>query len=46
MFFIADESSQAMEIGGHVREELGKRLDLIDSLSLNFVGLLIFQCMN
>jgi aspartyl-tRNA synthetase len=30
MFFLADKEKKVMEIGGHVRNELGKRLDLLE----------------
>ncbi len=42
MFFIADETKLAMEIGGHVRDELGKRLDLIDQNIFKFCWIVDF----
>ena len=42
MFFIADKPNKALEIGGHVRDELGKRLDLIDSSVFKFCWIVDF----
>ena len=42
MFFIADEESKAREIGGQVRDELGKRLDLIDPNVFKFCWIVDF----
>ena len=42
MFFIADEAKSAMEIGGYVRNELGKRLDLIDPNIFKFCWIVDF----
>ena len=42
MFFIADEEAKAREIGGQVRDELGKRLDLIDPNVFKFCWIVDF----
>ena len=42
MFFIADEESKAREIGGQVRDELGKRLNLIDPNVFKFCWIVDF----
>ena len=42
MFFIADKPNKALEIGGHVRDELGKRLELIDSSVFKFCWIVDF----
>ena len=42
MFFIADETKSAIEIGGHVRNELGKRLNLIDPNIFKFCWIVDF----
>ena len=42
MFFIADETKSAIEISGHVRNELGKRLDLIDPNIFKFCWIVDF----
>jgi aspartyl-tRNA synthetase len=42
MFFIADEAKAAMEIGGHVRDELGRRLELIDPNVFKFCWIVDF----
>ncbi|MCM8525350.1 MAG: aspartate--tRNA ligase, partial [Lentisphaeraceae bacterium] len=36
MFFIADKEKKACDIGSHVRDELAKRLDLIDEKDFQF----------
>ena len=36
MFFIADKEKKACDIGSHVRDELAKRLDLIDEEAFKF----------
>ena len=36
MFFIADKEKKACDIGAHVRDELAKRLDLIDEKAFQF----------
>lgn len=36
MFFIADKEKKACDIGSHVRDELGKRLELIDEDAFEF----------
>ena len=42
MFFIADEAHAAMEIGGQVRDELGRRLELIDPNVFRFCWIVDF----
>ncbi len=42
MFFIADKEKAACEIGSHVRDELGKRLDLIDPDVFKFCWIVDF----
>ena len=42
MFFIADQKKEATEIGGAVRTELGKRLDLIDANVFKFCWIVDF----
>ena len=42
MFFIADQEKSATEIGGHVRNELGHRLDLIDPNIFKFCWIVDF----
>jgi aspartyl-tRNA synthetase len=42
MFFIADELSAAREIGGHVRSELAKRLDLLEKEVFRFCWIVDF----
>ena len=42
MFFIADEAKAAREIGGHVRDELGRRLELIDPNVFKFCWIVDF----
>jgi aspartyl-tRNA synthetase len=42
MFFIADKEKAANEIGGAVRDELGKRLDLIDPNVFRFCWIVDF----
>ena len=42
MLFVADKPKVANESLGHLRLELGKRLNLVNPEELNFYGLLIF----
>ncbi len=42
LFFISDKESAACEIGGHVRIELGKRLNLIDKNVFKFCWIVDF----
>lgn len=42
MFFIADDKKAATEIGGYVRDELGKRLELIDENVFKFCWIVDF----
>ena len=42
MFFIADKAKEATEIGSHVRDELGKRLGLIDPNVFKFCWIVDF----
>ncbi len=42
MFFIADKTKEATEIGAHVRNELGKRLGLIDPNVFKFCWIVDF----
>ncbi len=42
MFFIADKEKEAYDIGGEVRKELGKRLDLIDPNVFKFCWIVDF----
>jgi aspartyl-tRNA synthetase len=42
MFFIADKAAEATEIGAHVRNELGKRLELIDPDVFKFCWIVDF----
>jgi aspartyl-tRNA synthetase len=42
MFFIADQKKEATEIGGAVRTELGKRLELIDDTVFKFCWIVDF----
>ena len=42
MFFIADEAKAAREIGGHVRDELGRKLELIDPNVFKFCWIVDF----
>ena len=44
MFFIADKSKEAAEIGAAVRTELGERLELIDPNAYKFCWIVDFQC--
>jgi aspartyl-tRNA synthetase len=42
MFFLADKEKKVMEIGGHVRNELGKRLDLLEKDVFKFCWIVDF----
>ncbi len=42
MFFVADVAKAAMDIGGQVRNELGRRLGLIDQSSFKFCWIVDF----
>ncbi|VGO16615.1 Aspartate--tRNA ligase [Pontiella desulfatans] len=42
MFFIADKAKEATSIGAHVRDELGKRLELIDPGVFKFCWIVDF----
>ena len=43
IFFIADSEKRATELAGQIREELGKRLDLIDESLYKFCWIVDFQ---
>ena len=42
IFFIADSKKRATELAGQIREELGKRLDLIDDKKFSFCWIVDF----
>jgi len=42
IFFIADNKKRATELAGQIREELGKRLDLIDKNTFSFAWIVDF----
>lgn len=42
IFFIADSKKRATELAGEIREELGKRLDLIDKNQFSFAWIVDF----